>query len=320
MKVCHYNCRYTEASRKVSCDLYNHLTWLITDASTGTGDDGRVSVTPKHLEQVLNLAQDVCQAVAGIPTQKYIGTALHILKETRSKATVTLLNRFANSISYQDAQRYIATMAKSVDELTSEDGGVFIPTELKAGRFTQFSFDNLDFQQFTKDGRTLHGTAHTIFQYTDSDENPAPKASVPLLKSRESLQETPQPFHTKESLLGLKDRHRSRSLYGVETEPKQPVCLAEPLDNRSILRHLVLTSPTDLLSGLKPICTAPTWSSFQATLIPDASPATVISYGPFFSKSPTHPDVVEQSVQYCIDVPRKPGLRLLYHHVPPSNL
>ena len=38
------------------------------------------------------------------------------VKETRSKTTVTLLSRFCNCISYQDAQRYIATMAKSVDE------------------------------------------------------------------------------------------------------------------------------------------------------------------------------------------------------------
>lgn len=33
----------------------------------------------------------------------------------------------------------------------------------------------------------------------------------------------------------------------------------------------------------------------------------MISYGPFFPKSPTDPDVVEQSVQYCIDVSRKQG-------------
>ena len=43
------------------------------------------------------------------------------VKETRSKMTVTLLNRFGNFISYQDAQRYIATMAKSVD------GQIYMP-------------------------------------------------------------------------------------------------------------------------------------------------------------------------------------------------
>ena len=31
----------------------------------------------------------------------------------------------------------------------------------------------------------------------------------------------------------------------------------------------------------------------------------MIGYGPFFPQSPTHPDVVEESVQYCRDVPSK---------------
>ena len=71
---------YFEASQRVSCNLYNHLAWLITNASPEVSEDGRVHVNPKQHEQVLNLAQDVCQAVAGIPTPKHIGTALHILK------------------------------------------------------------------------------------------------------------------------------------------------------------------------------------------------------------------------------------------------
>ena len=297
---------YLGASRRVSCNLYNHLAWLITDASTEVDEDGRVKITPKQNEQVLNLAQDICQIVAGIPTPKHVGTALHILKETRSKATVTLLNRFGNSISYQDAQRYITTMAKSVDERTAEDGA-FIPTNLKVGRFTQFAFDNLDFQEYTKDGRTLHGTTHIIFQYKDPDEDATPMANVPLLKTRQSCLESYQPFKMKESHLSLKDRQKSRSLVGVETQPKLPACLTEPLDHLSFLWHLVHICPTVLLEDLKPSCTAPTWSSFLAFLMPDATSSTVISYGPFFPQSPTNPDVVEQSVQYCMDVSRKQG-------------
>ena len=132
-------------------------------------------------------------------------------------------------------------------------------------------------------------------------------ATVPLLKSRRSSLESPQPFHLKESHLSLKDRQRSRSLVGVETEPRLPVCLAEPLNHLSSMWHLVDSCPTVLLEDLKPKCTAPTWSSFQAFLTPDISPATVISYGPFFPESPTNPDVVERSVQYCIDVSTKQG-------------
>ena len=63
---------------------------MITDASPELGEDGQVKVTPKQQEQVLNLAQDVCQAVVKIPTPKHIGTALHILKETRGKSTLSL--------------------------------------------------------------------------------------------------------------------------------------------------------------------------------------------------------------------------------------
>ena len=77
------------------------MAWLVTDVSPDVVEGGRVSLDPKQQEQVLNLAQDVCSAVA----------ALHTFKTTRTKQTVSLLNRFGNSIRYQDAQRYKSTMA-----------------------------------------------------------------------------------------------------------------------------------------------------------------------------------------------------------------
>ena len=218
--------------------------------------------------------------------------------------TVTLLNRFGNCISYQDAQRYIATMATSVDDQIAQNG-VFIPTNLKPGRFTQFAFDNLDFQEYTKDGRTLHGTTHIIFQHKDIGEEDTATASVSLLKSRRSSLQFSQPFNPKESHLNLKDRQKSRSLLGVETEPVLPVCLAEPLDHLNTLWNLVHICPTLLLEDVHPIGNASTWTAFQAFLTSDISNAKVIGYGPFFPKSPTHPDVVEESVQYCRDVSSK---------------
>ena len=51
-------------------------------------------------------------------------------------------------------------------------------------------------------------------------------------------------FHLKESHLSLKDRQRSRSLVGVEMEPKLPVCFAETLDHLSTVWHLVDVCPT----------------------------------------------------------------------------
>lgn len=135
----------------------------------------------------------------------------------------------------------------------------------------------------------MHGTTYVIFQYKNPDEDPTPTVSLPLLKTCQTALESSQPFQTKESHISLKDCQKSPSLVGVETETKLPVHLAEPLDHLSILWHLGHSCPTLLLEDLKPSCPAPTWSSFQAFLIPDTTPATVISYGPFFPKSPTCP-------------------------------
>jgi len=51
-------------------------------------------------------------------------------------------------------------MAMAVEEQTTRDGA-FIPTNLKVGQFTQF--DNLDFPEYTKNGRTLHGSSFQAF-------------------------------------------------------------------------------------------------------------------------------------------------------------
>ena len=80
-----------------------------------------------------------------------------------------------------------------------------------------------------KDGRTLHGTTHVIFQHKDDiGEEDIGTASVPLLKSRQSTLQFSQPFHPNESHVSLKDRQKIRSLLGIETEPVLPVCLADP--------------------------------------------------------------------------------------------
>ena len=84
-----------------------------------------------------------------------------------------------------------------------------------------------------------------------------------------------------------------------------PVCLAEPLNHSNTFWNLVHICPTLLLEDVHPIGNASTWTSFQTGLNSDISNATVIGYGPFFPQSPTHPDVVEESVQYCRDVPSK---------------
>ena len=75
------------------------------------------------------------------------------------------------------------TMPQAVDEHMAKDG-VFIPMDLKAGILTQFAFNNVDFHEYTRDGRTLHGTTHIVFRNKNAEEDPTTVNCVPLLKVR----------------------------------------------------------------------------------------------------------------------------------------
>jgi len=49
------------------------------------------------------------------------------------------------------------------------------------------------------------------------------------------------------------------------------------------------------------------WNAFHALLVEESTSQTLIGYGPFFPESPTKPDVVEASVEYCITVTQALG-------------
>ena len=99
-----------------------------------------------------------------IATPKHVGLGIHIIKKFRSKALLTVMNRFGNSISYQCAQRYLNTIADDDLDKQSDIDGFFIPLELKNGGFVQCALDNLDFSEHTADGSTLHATTHTMYK------------------------------------------------------------------------------------------------------------------------------------------------------------
>ena len=122
----------------IFCDLL--IEWVCLFTLKWKAQSGNwVHVNQKQYKQIINLAQDISHSVRRIPSKNVL--VQHVLKWTRSKTTVPLLNRFRNCISDQDAQRYIATITASVDV----QNGVFIPTNLKPGHFKQFAFHNLDF-------------------------------------------------------------------------------------------------------------------------------------------------------------------------------
>lgn len=297
---------YEEASELIPIELYNHISWMIFDVPFDIGIDGRVALTQKQHEQVLNLCQDIIASMSSVPTPKQLGIALHVIKQTRSKETVTLLNRLGNSISYYDAQRYITSMAINADEKILETG-FFIPDNIKHGRFTQFAFDNLDFRESTMDGKTTHGTTHIIYQYplNSTETNFSSSTKVSLHKPRGMSLSTVKEFQTTPVILTSADRQESRSLCGIKLVPEEQF----HDDNISLVNFLYnlcqggSTDLLDFLDELKPT----TWKQFHEMLIADPVEKTTIGYGPFFPESPTRPDVVAESVNYCVGVAKELG-------------
>ena len=118
---------YQEASDKIPNELYNHVAWLVADVDPCVIKEGRVSLPNATHEKVLNISQDLMANVTGLPMTKHVGLAIHVMKQTRCKDLVRILNRFGNSISYEETQRYISAMAERT-ELQEASDGVFIPS------------------------------------------------------------------------------------------------------------------------------------------------------------------------------------------------
>ncbi|GFR98059.1 hypothetical protein ElyMa_004491500 [Elysia marginata] len=98
-------------------DLYNMQSWIMSDSDDFELDNnGRVLVNESVKQKALSISQDIMSASARMNMPKNTALALHVLKQTRSKDTVIMLNRFGHTISYDDAQRHITTELDKVDE------------------------------------------------------------------------------------------------------------------------------------------------------------------------------------------------------------
>lgn len=296
---CEISISYEGAKRCVPNDLYNHLAWMLNDTGYDLGQDGRVQLEDRQHEKVLNLAQDICSSIANTPTPKQIGTAIHITKQSRSKDTVTLLNRLGNCIGYQDAQRYIATMAKEVTD-QEEKLGFFVPSNLVVGPFAQFAMDNLDFHENNLDGKTTHGTTHIVYQYQDNPSSNK-KVSVPVKKSR-SVSVSPVPENEpRKSMISSLDRKQGRSLSGLKLRPDSVTSDCSKVKGLNTLYNICQMGSTDLLElshEMNPL----SWKAFHRQISEEQSTRTVIGYGPFTPEPPTNPDIVMKGIDYCMSV------------------
>ena len=294
---------YEAASEIIPDDLYNHLAWIMYNSGAELSETGRV-ILPEHQDRkVVSVAQELMANTTTMPMPMHVGLSLYILKQTGSKELVRILNKFGLAISYDDAQRYISTDAHEVDLQTIENG-VFIPSEIVPGRFTQCVLDNLDIHENTKDGSTLHATSHAILQYPDDNSTSRSSVSVPLEKRRRKTVEESESMTVTETDVSLKDRREARSVSGVPlaSQQGQPTSLIAD-------EHFVWTLIRLLVSRDDGDTTAPTWNEFHEILSGNEAPKprTVIGYGPLFPQSPTDPAVVQASLDYFMLLTRKLG-------------
>ena len=289
---------YAAAKLLIPDALYNLIAWIICkidDSKIKT--DGRVELSSTDDEKVLNISQDIMSSVAKVPMPKQIGLALYVLRQTRSKDIVTVLNRFGHSISYLEAQRYITAMAQKV-ELQTMDYGVFVPLNVKEGEFTQCDFDNLDFHENTKDGTTLHATSHNIYQYPESVNDEELKCTIPKKKRSSTLQHPVEEFIPPESNLSLKDRRAARSIKGISVSDKDDNSfLQDKTLLLALLRRQIRLDDND--------SSTVGWNSFCEMLESDVIEKTTIAYGPLFPQSPTKPDVVQASLDYFMSLTQR---------------
>ena len=301
---------YQGAANLVPLDLYNLLAWLLTDSDESVGEDGRVQLSTAEDERVLNLAQDIVSSLTRLPLPKHIGVAMHILKSTRSKSLVTMVNRFGNCVSYNTAQRYITTVANEVSEREERDG-LFIPTNIVPGQFLQCALDNLNFHSETEDGGSLDATTNIIYQSPGSqDETVVEVVTVPRAKTRETSVKPPEKFVPVTSMLTLKDRKQARSLCGVPIGADGEQIKPGPLADANVVWFLLRMFPTQLLSSENDSesdsCSV-TWNAFFEVHSGKRAEKTNIGYGPLFPETPTKADVVQTSLDYFISLSLKLG-------------
>ena len=210
---------YECAQKCVPVEFYNFLAWVVCETGNDVDTDGRIVLEKKQHENLLNLAQDMCAATTNVKTPKQVGMAHQIMKTSRSKDMVTILNRFGHCVSYTEAQRYTATFAGETEDQVDIQG-FFVPQNIAKGLFRKFAIDNLDFEESTRDGKTTHGRTHIIFQYRDgtmtlrSSHNPRQtKRSTTLIRST-SLEprQLCEPHRSSAESVGI--RHQ------ISTEPR----------------------------------------------------------------------------------------------------
>lgn len=104
-----------------------------------------------------------------LPLQVAVGLTIHA--KTRSKFLVELIHDLGMSIDYAKVLRIETQIASEMIQRISDNGGVWLPTNIVKDRFTYYAADNLDFLEDTNDGKgTLHATVMVCYQESSESD------------------------------------------------------------------------------------------------------------------------------------------------------
>ena len=232
----------------IPLDLYNYLGWLLSDEDLTFQTDGKLNVSDSLHRTIIGLTQYIMFNASYIATPKHVGLGLHLIKELRIKALLTVMNRFGNTISYQCTQRYLTTIADDLSKQSDIDW-VFILSELRNGGFIQCALDELDFTEHTADGSTLHATTHTMYKYLrkETGHQLLSKVAIPLKKGRGIALQSSTLFTASERSISVNDRRKTRSIKGVSLLPKYSETHSSTYEIKTFAWHMLRMIPTNLL-------------------------------------------------------------------------
>ena len=277
---------YEQASHLIPNTLYNLLGYLLFDVKPVIDNDERVDVKQTEQEKILNLAQDILFA-NNVNTPKHVGLAVYVFHRTRSRDVITALSRLGHCVSYTNLQRILTTIALEMQSKTDKDQ-IYIPSNIIYGGFTHFAIDNLDFQENTLDGSSMHVTSMVMFQQSDIPiVQGGAIGAVPIkIGRRQTLQDVETGcFVSKSYGKGIKRKRRPDTMcLDPEWLLQQSIPDIQNIDLCWMLARLCQTKMIEVTPAMD--STVPSYKRFFAKISQCNLPVTAIGYIPFLPHSP----------------------------------
>ena len=163
---------------KIPKSLTTLLKWVLVGPSPSFTNESAKKTTTKH--NIKNIAQIIMRSTKStkqitqntespykdtVKTPFAVGLGILVHKETRNKKMIEYLSDLGLSISYKKVMKLENGLGNMIVEKRNSNEGVYIPDNLTQNSCLHFAFDNIDFENYTENGKCkFHGTTTVIFQ------------------------------------------------------------------------------------------------------------------------------------------------------------